>query len=79
MNDNELKSPVRAKAAAMADGSPLCPICGATMIPAYRPFCSARCQDVDLHRWLSGGYAIPARPGDDDEAERPVSSPDDDG
>lgn len=26
---------------------------------AYRPFCSARCRDVDLARWLGGGYAIP--------------------
>lgn len=70
MTDDDPKSPPRAKAA--ANGSPPCQICGAKMAPAFRPFCSARCKDVDLHRWLSGGYAIPARPeGDDDEAERP--------
>jgi len=28
--------------------------------PKYRPFCSKRCADVDLQRWLSGGYALPA-------------------
>lgn len=78
MNDNEPKSPGRAKVT--ANGCPPCPICGAKMAPAYRPFCSARCRDVDLHRWLSGGYAIPAWPGDeDDEAERPVPPSDDDG
>jgi endogenous inhibitor of DNA gyrase (YacG/DUF329 family) len=35
---------------------------------AYRPFCSARCRDVDLARWLGGGYAIPGghEAGDED-------------
>ncbi|MBX3484764.1 DNA gyrase inhibitor YacG [Phenylobacterium sp.] len=37
-----------------------CAICGKPVDPAYRPFCSRRCADVDLQRWLSGGYAIPA-------------------
>ncbi|MFN3959628.1 MAG: DNA gyrase inhibitor YacG [Parvularculaceae bacterium] len=37
-----------------------CPVCKAPQSEAYRPFCSKRCADVDLHRWLSGGYAIPA-------------------
>jgi hypothetical protein len=37
-----------------------CPICGAPTVERYRPFCSKRCADVDLHRWLSGGYAVPA-------------------
>ncbi|MBL8590669.1 MAG: DNA gyrase inhibitor YacG [Methylobacteriaceae bacterium] len=39
---------------------PRCPICGAPQLAAFRPFCSARCADVDLNRWLSGVYAIPA-------------------
>ena len=43
-----------------------CPICGKPAQPEYRPFCSKRCSDVDLQRWLSGRYAIPAT---DDEAE----------
>jgi endogenous inhibitor of DNA gyrase (YacG/DUF329 family) len=36
-----------------------CPICKAPVDMAYRPFCSARCRDVDLSRWLRGTYAIP--------------------
>jgi endogenous inhibitor of DNA gyrase (YacG/DUF329 family) len=36
-----------------------CPICGDRAETAFRPFCSARCRDVDLARWLGGGYAIP--------------------
>ncbi|MFC3070422.1 DNA gyrase inhibitor YacG [Phenylobacterium soli] len=40
--------------------SPRCPICGKPPVAEYRPFCSKRCADVDLQRWLSGGYAIPA-------------------
>jgi endogenous inhibitor of DNA gyrase (YacG/DUF329 family) len=44
---------------------PRCPICRKSTIEAYRPFCSKRCADVDLNRWLSGGYAIPAAEEDD--------------
>jgi len=36
-----------------------CPICGEPMRMAYKPFCSKRCADVDLNRWLTGSYAIP--------------------
>ncbi len=36
-----------------------CPICGKPSDPEAKPFCSTRCADVDLHRWLSGRYAIP--------------------
>jgi endogenous inhibitor of DNA gyrase (YacG/DUF329 family) len=43
----------------------LCPICGrAPAAEKFKPFCSARCADVDLNRWLSGAYVIPAK---DDE------------
>lgn len=45
-----------------------CPICSGDTAPAYRPFCSRRCADVDLGRWLSGGYAIPADDPEDLEA-----------
>ena len=41
-----------------------CPICRKPAVAAFRPFCSKRCADVDLNRWLTGGYVIPAR---DDE------------
>jgi endogenous inhibitor of DNA gyrase (YacG/DUF329 family) len=37
-----------------------CPICGRPRAEKYKPFCSARCADVDLYRWLNGKYAIPA-------------------
>jgi endogenous inhibitor of DNA gyrase (YacG/DUF329 family) len=36
-----------------------CPICGKPSSQAHHPFCSARCQDVDLNRWLSGAYHTP--------------------
>ena len=35
-----------------------CPICGKPVEPEHRPFCSGRCADVDLHRWLAGHYAV---------------------
>ena len=38
-------------------------------IEASRPFCSERCRDVDLNRWLSNSYAIPASTDDDEDAE----------
>jgi endogenous inhibitor of DNA gyrase (YacG/DUF329 family) len=37
-----------------------CVICRKPQDPRYRPFCSKRCADVDLNRWFSGAYAIPA-------------------
>ncbi len=40
-------------------GRPPCPICGKPSEAAHRPFCSKRCADVDLQRWLTGRYAIP--------------------
>ena len=46
-----------------------CPICGKPQAPASKPFCSERCRDVDLNRWLSGAYAIPARDGDEEDPE----------
>ena len=36
-----------------------CPICRKPAATAYAPFCSKRCADVDLHRWLGGVYAVP--------------------
>jgi hypothetical protein len=36
-----------------------CPICGKPADKSYDPFCSKRCADVDLNRWLSGVYKIP--------------------
>jgi uncharacterized protein len=49
-----------------------CPICGKPRSERYDPFCSKRCADVDLHRWLKGSYVIPGgsakpEPGDEEE------------
>jgi uncharacterized protein len=46
-----------------------CPICGRPPSEETRPFCSSRCRDVDLHRWLSGSYIIPGSEADEDEGE----------
>jgi endogenous inhibitor of DNA gyrase (YacG/DUF329 family) len=50
-----------------------CPICRTKpAVAGYRPFCSKRCADVDLQRWLVGSYAIPAPEdelsGEDDDS-----------
>ena len=44
-----------------------CPICAKPAVQDYRPFCSRRCSDVDLQRWLSGRYAIPVIEGEEDD------------
>lgn len=44
-----------------------CAICGKPVDPAYRPFCSRRCADVDLAHWLRGNYAIPVVEDDPDD------------
>ena len=41
-----------------------CPICGKLQTDGFKPFCSKRCADIDLGRWLKGGYAIPGAPAD---------------
>lgn len=56
--DDQLKKP--------AGPLKTCPICGKPQAQATRPFCSSRCRDVDLNRWLKGTYVIPGR---DDEAD----------
>ena len=38
-----------------------CPICKKAAVESFKPFCSKRCTDVDLNRWLTGAYVIPAR------------------
>lgn len=45
-----------------------CPICNAATDPAYRPFCSRRCADRDLARWMNGSYAVPSTDPEDIEA-----------
>jgi endogenous inhibitor of DNA gyrase (YacG/DUF329 family) len=44
-----------------------CPICKKPAVVEFRPFCSKRCADVDLNRWLSGVYAVPGREEEDED------------
>lgn len=53
-----------------------CPVCGIAVHPDsdYRPFCSKRCQQIDLGRWAGGDYSIPddsASPWELDDSEDP--------
>jgi len=41
-----------------------CPGCGKPAVAQYRPFCSRRCADVDLARWLREDYVVPGRDGE---------------
>jgi endogenous inhibitor of DNA gyrase (YacG/DUF329 family) len=45
---------------------PSCAICGKPQLEQFKPFCSRRCADVDLNRWMNGVYAIPAEESDDE-------------
>ncbi|WP_342358394.1 DNA gyrase inhibitor YacG [Terrarubrum flagellatum] len=60
MNDN---------ASTTTDAAKACPICGKPRDARFRPFCSKRCADVDLNRWLKGSYAIPVTENDDEDGE----------
>ncbi len=48
-----------------------CPLCGKPADQAFRPFCSKRCADIDLNRWLSGVYAVPVKDEEDEDGARP--------
>ena len=52
-----------------------CPICGKPTAEKTRPFCSPRCRDVDLNRWFTGNYAVPAVEEDDVDAEEIAAPP----
>ena len=45
----------------------ICPICGKPAANGFPPFCSRRCKDVDLNRWLSGVYAVPVTADEDED------------
>lgn len=55
-----------------------CPICGKPSSQQFHPFCSGRCSDIDLNRWLSGSYVIPAEPVAEDEEDGVVNRDDGD-
>ena len=71
MSDNRTAPPLRALRMAAK-----CPICGKPGLADYRPFCSKRCADIDLGRWLKEGYRVPGDegpgeqgPGEDEPGE----------
>jgi endogenous inhibitor of DNA gyrase (YacG/DUF329 family) len=51
-----------------------CPECGKPSSREHYPFCSNRCKDVDLNRWLSGRYVIPGREEEDEASSEPESA-----
>ena len=53
-----------------------CPVCGKPRSEQHTPFCSTRCRDRDLVRWLDDGYAIPGPPADPDNDSPGESGPD---
>jgi uncharacterized protein len=57
-----------------------CPVCGKPTGETFKPFCSKRCADIDLGRWLKGGYAIPGAPvGPQVPDKEGENDPDDEG
>jgi uncharacterized protein len=58
-------------------GATSCPICGKTAAELFRPFCTRRCRDVDLNRWLKGVYAVPVREEEDEDGAAAANSRDD--
>lgn len=53
-----------------ANSNKPCPICGNPPVEKFKPFCSARCADVDLHRWLGGVYKVESDDKPDDMPAR---------
>jgi endogenous inhibitor of DNA gyrase (YacG/DUF329 family) len=49
-----------------------CPICAREADPKYKPFCSRRCADIDLGKWLNGSYAIPAAATEQEDDYEPL-------
>ncbi len=54
----------------MTRSNPKCPICGKARQAEHAPFCSTRCKDRDLVRWLDDGYALPGPPAIDEDADK---------
>ena len=54
-----------------------CPICRAPAVPKFRPFCSLRCQQVDLGRWFSESYRVPVEDPHENELAPWVDDRDD--
>jgi endogenous inhibitor of DNA gyrase (YacG/DUF329 family) len=46
-----------------------CPVCHKPAAPEHKPFCSTRCADIDLGRWLTETYKLPAKPNPSEDEE----------
>lgn len=72
-NETDVKSEAISQKSGKVEGlrrARPCPICSKPSAKGAYPFCSPRCKDVDLSRWLSGSYAIPAAEEDEpDDAD----------
>jgi endogenous inhibitor of DNA gyrase (YacG/DUF329 family) len=55
--------------------SKTCPNCSKPTTVDFAPFCSKRCREVDLNRWFTGAYAVPAVELDDVDEEALSQSP----
>jgi uncharacterized protein len=53
-----------------------CPIFGKPSQQKFHPFCSARCAQIDLGRWLGGKYAIAKEEGSEEEKTEPPKEED---
>lgn len=53
-----------------------CPICSKPIVEEYAPFCSKRCADIDLGRWLDERYKIPVRQDDDEDGQKDPAAED---
>ena len=51
--------------------APCCPICRRPAVERFQPFCSRRCADIDLNRWLGGVYAVPVTQDSDEDGAAP--------
>lgn len=51
-----------------------CPVCQKPTNADHKPFCSARCREVDLNKWFTGSYAVPAVELDDVDLDALIES-----
>jgi len=67
-----MPSPAKGSMSQPSEGG-VCPICGRPRDPKLKPFCSKRCADIDLAKWLRGEYSIPGAPADEGDEPSPDS------
>jgi hypothetical protein len=60
----------RSEGGGQRPSGPRCPICRQPVAEAHKPFCSKRCADIDLHRWLVGVYRVPTNEKPEEEGEK---------